>query len=1334
MGQSSSENVIQVCQRYREEWKKGLLPRIFDFVPSSSDVDHHKILRALIELDIELRLANDSVALANDYLQLGPEAVEFATSCLRQPNSGLHLQENEKTTAFAPIEVNDDVSENYSFDVAERTSSDELLDHKQGQPLSKVGRYKLLQEIGVGGMGAVWMAEQQEPVRRRVALKVIRADIGSKSAVARFEAERQAIALMDHQNIAKILDAGTTETGNPYFVMELVKGMPLNKYCDKYKLSVRERLELMIPVCRAVQHAHQKGIIHRDLKHSNVLVTEYDGKPTPKVIDFGLAKALGHKHTLTDKTMFTEIGKVVGTLQYMSPEQAETNNVDVDTRTDIYSLGVMIYKLLTGVTPLENATIVNISLLQALQIIREKDPSRPSVRLKEDDSIDQLCTLRKVQKPEKLRQILEGDLDWIVMKSLEKDRRDRYETADAMAMDLERFLNDEPVLARPHSGIYTIKKFIRRNRGLVAALSVIASLLIGGIVATSSAMWWARTERDRAESNFADATKATERAEAAVVVANTSEQNRKLQQELREIELYSMRLKSAWSNWQLGDSERAWGMLNLLENEDAGWERDYLRSEFTSIEKCLYGHAKAVGAIAVSSDGKMLATAAEDNTIRLWDAKSKKLIHRYLLNDEAISLRFSNDSQTLYSVDYENKVCIWSTDSPSLKKAIGPFKNDLMSLAVSPDSKYLFVGSATRDSERIDGDREFSEPTISSIRVIEIATGATIQELSGHSGDIVGLSCSPDGSQLASGSFDKTICVWFKEDDEFVLQHRLSKHFREVTNVEFSPDGTQVASSSKDGTARIWDSQSGELIRTIYGHSGPVNDVSFDSQGERVVTASADRTARIWTLEGEGLVSFQGHYDVVLGARFSVGGEEIFTIGFDKTVRSWSANGKLSTVPTQPHTDTVWDADFDESGRIAVSASEDGFLSFIDTSNGKLVGDKIPHEEALLCVTFSPDSKYVAYGGADFKLRIVDVKSRSLVKVLDAHDNYIWDVQFSADGKFIATASADNSAKVWKTEDWELVKRIDGHEGEVASVDFSPDGSHLLTASDDHSIKLWDTHSFDLLETFAEHNREVWRARFSPTGQTFASSGYDGEVILWDVTTRKPIRRFKGHKNQVAGLAFSVDGKRLVTASDDKTIRIWDIDSAIELFSLQDKGDFPIVHVSFSKDGMKLISGNSKGWVTIRSALEGTVSNRAVLPETVELKAIQGLPVARSKNSTEAELRNELEKSLMGCSTYPSFKTFRNAGMAQYRLGQYQEAIESLREALRLEPIQYGQSDIRPDLEAFYSMALVKSGQLEEATKVLTTFKEKINNPLWVKDSIMLELIEEVEQVFLKQN
>ncbi len=475
-------------------------------------------------LDIES--PSDRAAFIEAACQGNPELLASVSALLRE-------HEREDNPIDKPIASGGRShlsSENETGTLASRAG------HPYHAPGTMIGPYKLMEQIGEGGFGVVYVADQQEPVRRRVALKIIKPGMESREVLTRFEAERQAIALMDHPNIARVFDAGVTDGAQPYFVMELVRGVPLITFCDSKKLDTSERLQLFVTICHAVQHAHQKGIIHRDLKPSNILVTVQDGQPLAKVIDFGVAKAIGQ--SLTVKTIYTRFASMVGTPAYMSPEQAEMSAVDVDTRSDIYSLGVLLYELLTASTPFAPDRLRTVDFDELRRIIREEDPPRPSARLStlNNELASTVATSRRLD-PAKLSSSMKRDLDWIVMKALDKDRNRRYSTAGALAQDVSRFLMDQPVEARPPSAWYRFSKFARRNKVAISTASMVAGALILG---TALSVWQARVAvRERDEKEVA-----LQQARAAEATANHAR---------RELEEFTER-----NGWQgtLGDASR----------------------------------------------------------------------------------------------------------------------------------------------------------------------------------------------------------------------------------------------------------------------------------------------------------------------------------------------------------------------------------------------------------------------------------------------------------------------------------------------------------------------------------------------------------------------------------------------------------------------------------------------------------------------------------------------------------------------------------------------------------------------------------------------------------
>ena len=1035
---------------------------------------------------------------------------------------------------------------------------------------SMVGSYKLLQQLGEGGMGVVFMAEQTVPVQRKVAVKLIKAGMDSRQVLARFEAERQALALMDHPSIARVFDAGTTERGRPYFVMELVKGVPITRYCDAHQLTCNERLELFVGVCHAVQHAHQKGVIHRDLKPSNVLVCHYDGKPVPKVIDFGVAKATGPR--LTDRTLFTEVGAVVGTLEYMSPEQAEVNQLDIDTRSDIYSLGVLLYELLTGTTPLERKRCRSSSFFEVLRLIREEDPPRPSTRLSRIDELPAIAANRGLE-PRRLSGLVRGELDWIAMKALEKDRSRRYETASGLAADVQRFLADETVQACPPSFGYRFRKLARRNRGALISAVAAALALVTAVVGMAVSNYLIAREQQATQAALEDVTRAKDE------LKQINERER--------IEAYFRRIALAYAALSEDDLGRTLDLLRDCPEELRGWEWRYLM-RLCRVEPVIIRDQVGIHSVSFSTDGERLASAGADGTVKIWNSRTGKLIKRFLAHKGfASSVAFHPDRDHVVSVGADRLVKVWdlTADPP---RSVFERECDAVHLfgtayaaAFSPlDPNHLAVGFAgavriwnwnrkdrqpvhtfpgagnhrisvafSRDGRRLaSGDR--------SVNLWNPVAGGEPQCISPETRHAVAaLAFDREGKRLAAASFVRRVDLWDTATGKLL---RSLPQNGLVLGVAMSPDDRLIVSAGEDKIVHVRDAASDRELLSLRGHTGVCGCVAFSPDGERLASASVDKTIRIWDatpLQGDQrqeIETFDEHGAEVWSLAVSPDRKRVASAAFGPPALIWDARTRQVSDSFRDHDSVVfcvaWDRD---SKRIALAGHDGDRFSVkvkaLDATGQQ--GDFIPTSASEYFATaFSPDGKYLVTGNGDRLVQVWDAHNGRAIQTLGAHKGVMRGVTFSPDGKRLASMSSDGEVKLWdatrlgeKDGAKELFAPLQAHSPGVGlSMAFSPDGKQLVTGGKGYTVKIWDVESGKVLHTLEGHSGDVYTVAFSPDGRWVASAGEDSTVKVWDSRTGDRLRNFRGHTGLVSTMAF-LDGRTLITGSRDHAIKFWDI-------------------------------------------------------------------------------------------------------------------------------------------------------------------------------------------------
>ena len=1061
------------------------------------------------------------------------------------------------------------------------------------KPGDRIGRYKLLQQIGEGGCGVVYLAEQEEPVRRRVALKVIKLGMDTKSVIARFEAERQALALMDHPNIAKVFDAGSTETGRPYFVMELVRGVKLTSFCDENQVPTEARLKLFIQVCQAIQHAHQKGIVHRDIKPSNILVTVNDGVPVPKVIDFGIAKATQGR--LTDQTLFTAFEQFIGTPAYMSPEQAVMTSLDIDTRSDIYSLGVLLYELLTGRTPFDQKELLAAGLDEMRRTIREKEPLKPSKVVESRSELrvernqrpggEVILPLNSPLKP------LSTDLDWIVMKCLEKDRTRRYETANGLASDLQRHLNHEPVTARPPTRLYRFQKLVRRNKLAAAAISVLAVAVLIVTVGSTMAAWHVAGAR-RAEQGE------REKADTA---------NRQLRGTISLLEL-----ERAEDFFRAHDAAQGVAHLAAILRRDpfnhiaanrlasALLHRDWALPLAAPMR-----HLGQVDSAWFSPDGRRVLSVSHDGTARIWDAATGGALATVRHEGRILQARHSPDGTRFVTASADGTARIW---------------NGTNGVPLAPPLSH--TGRVYWAEFSHDGRRAVTASADRTARVWDAASGNLIRELRGHGSHVVVARFSPvNADRIATGGSHGSIRVWSVDTSEALV--RVEDRGTNLTALAFSPDGRRLVVACADGVARLWDADTGQPVAMPLTHKESINHAVFSPDGRQMLTTSEDGTARLWKVEtGEPFGPPLVHQGGVIFGAFSPDGQTVVTTSMDNTARLWDARtGTPLGQPLREH-ERILHADFSSDGRRLVTAAYNWNVRLWDIQPRRAVGLELHAGQRVSSVGFSPDGNFVLTSGEGGTARQWDARSgqprgepiqqrgwihtamfspdgRHIVSASQSRSTHVWDAAtaeavagpfqhtnglwfagFSPDGGRIVTASVDGTARVWNVRDGQPITPPLTHPSAVKLARFSPDGRRVLTLSKEHA-RVWDAQSGAAITDPLMHIDHVNWAEFSPDGERVVTASTDNTACLWEIRTSRPAAPLLRHARTVVQAVFSPDGRRVATASIDRTARIWDARTGQALTPALPH-DRNVEGICFSPDGRRIVTvgwrGSARMW------------------------------------------------------------------------------------------------------------------------------------------------------------
>jgi WD40 repeat protein len=1094
--------------------------------------------------------------------------------------------------------------------VAPAETSAVLEGHNLASLGSHIDRYKLLELIGEGGFGVVYLAAQEHPICRQVALKIIKQGMDTRQVIARFESERQLLALMDHPHIARVLDAGETQDGLPYFAMELVQGLPITRFCDLHRFDTRRRLELFSQVCLAVQHAHQKGVIHRDIKPSNVLVTVIDGVPVPKVIDFGIARAIDQPGA--DRLPPAEGQHFMGTPEYMSPEQTEIGGPDVDTRSDIYSLGVLLYELLAGRTPFDRAQLRNASFAEFQRTLREVVPPRPSVRVdaistSERQSIAYLSST----DPRKLGSRLRRELDWISMKCLEKNPNHRYESVGALLGDLQRHGKNETVGACPSSPAYLLRKFLGRHKTFAwTAIAAVAVLLLVTGVALDAARRFAEIADEKA---------------IALRQAETARQRTEDTGEIMRHNLYVSQMDLArQAAVEYGGLARTAELLAPWRNslpDLRGWEWYYLNSLCNRDLLTLRGHGPGAYRVACAycvawrPDGLQVASCGADGTIKIWEAVTGREQRTLTANSAAVRcIAWSPDGKKIASVGDDKIVRIWDVSPGTLD-----FEADGGSRCVtwSPDGARLAW----------DGDNN-------TLVVMNNFTKQT-RIFRGHEGPVQALAWNADSTHLASGGLDRTVRVWNAagDGDGNATQALVVLHADniDVASVAWNPDGRRLAAAGAVARDEItvvrnaiivWDTSNGDHAlawesssddKSVSGHGGGVDSIAWNSNGTELVSASRlDWMIRVWDgKNGRQLSWFRGGGGQIFSVAWSPGDTRLAWANGDGVVRIRDAASRETPILLRGHTARIDSASWSRDSTLLATVSIDGKVLVHNVLSGKAL--------------FSLAGSAAVFNPAGDELAVVGHDGVQIVNLSDGHELWrphcastlgtpVW----SPDGKYLAcTCEADQTVRVFVSATGVEILAFPG----ATTLAWSPDGTRIAAGADrGEAIRIVDAGSGAELVKLAVPG--ILNLAWAPDGKRLASGHEDGRIRIFDATRGgDPLVTCREHTAGVIALSWSWDGSRLASTCRNEMTKIWDPRTGDALLSLRGA----LSPVSWSPDSLCLACEAEGHDVAILDASIGYAVERSAKALSMLDRRLKADPNDLCCLQLRADIRSDLD-------------------------------------------------------------------------------------------------------------